>query len=202
MLINQLLITFGAAGLVICIASLIALHLLPTGYHPFHDPVSNYAISRYGYLYRIQAFSSGICGACLWGWFARSGINLPAWGTTALLFYSLSRLLIIFFPTDVKPPRTRTGTVHVILATLTFTGIAVATGTLTPSLVSLTIWSNMIWQLQSAAFLTDVSAIAFVIVYVFRPFHPIIGLVERCIYIGTLLWLAIVLGQLIQMVYQ
>jgi hypothetical protein len=195
--VNPFILIFGIAGLLSCLASLIALHLLRTGYHLIHDPVSNYAVSPYGYLYRIQAFSSGICGACMFGWFARSGIKLSILGMTALLFYSLSRMLIIFFPTDVKPPRTRTGTIHVILATLTFTGIAIASGTLTPSLVSFTNWSKMAWELLAAAWLTDAAAIAFVVAYIFKPFRLWIGLVERCIYVGTLLWLAFVFRQLI-----
>jgi len=33
--------------------------------------------------------------------------------------------------------------------------------------------------------------------YVIRPFRQIVGLVERCIYAGTLLWLGIVFAQLL-----
>lgn len=137
MLANQLLIAAGLIGGLTCLACLIALHFLPTGYLPFRDPVSNYAVSRYGYLYRLQAFSSGICTACLFGWLVTNGASVRVLGIAALGFYSISRLLIIFFPTDVKPPWTQTGKIHAILATITFAGIAIAVGFLTPSLILL-----------------------------------------------------------------
>jgi hypothetical protein len=199
MLPIQLYTLIGAIGLLSCLASLIALHLLPTGFHPLRDPVSNYALSRYGFLYRLQAFSSGICGACLMVAFGVSGMALPLWGITALVFYSLSRLLIIFFPTDLQPPRTLKGTIHVILAAFTFTGIAIAAGILTPSLVSLATWSEVGAELHAAALMTGIAAIAFVIAYSFRPFRQIAGLIERGIYTGTILWLGIVYVQMLRL---
>ena len=196
--ITQFFAIMGVGGLLCCITSLIALHLLPTGFHPIHDPVSNYAVSHYGFLYRIQAFSSGVSGVCLLMWFASSGITLPFLGIVALVCYSFSRMSIIFFPTDVKPPRTIKGTIHIILAIFTFTGIAMAAGILTPSLISLATWSKFGLELHVAALLTYVAAIAFLIVFVVRLFQPIVGLIERCIYLGTLLWLGIVFVQLLR----
>jgi hypothetical protein len=193
----QLFTVIGAAGLLSCIASLIALHIFPTGFHPIHDPVSNYAVSRYGFLYRLQAFSSGICGVCLLVWFVGSGMALPFWGIAALVFYSLSRMLITLFPTDVKSPQTLKGTIHIVLAAFTFTGIAIAAGVLTPPLTSIAAWSKIGSVLYAAALLTDVAAIAFLVVFVIRPFRQIVGLIERCIYLGTLLWLGSVFVQLL-----
>jgi hypothetical protein len=193
----QIILVIGAAGLLICVVCLIALHFLPTGWEPVADPVSNYGVSRYRRLYQIQAFSSGVCAACLWLWFAGAGIALPVWGTICLAFYALSRMLIIFFPTDVQPPRTPTGTVHMILATFTFAGIALAAGTLTTSLASTAIWAKFGWELRAAARLTDLAAIGFVVVFAVRPLRRIAGLVERGIYLGALVWLGFVLGPLL-----
>jgi len=195
----QFFAIIGSVGLLCCVVSLLTLHFLPTGYDPIRDPVSNYAVGRYGSLYRLQAFSSGICGACLMIWFLGSDLSLPFIGMVALALYSLSRLLIIFFPTDIKPPRTRQGTIHVILAACTFTGIAVATGLLTPQLTNLPPWSQYRAELNAAAWLTDVAAILFLVVALVRPFRRSIGLVERCIYVGTLLWLGIVFVPLLQL---
>jgi hypothetical protein len=195
----QLIPVIGAVSLLICTASLIFLHFLPTGFHPLSDPVSNYAVSRYGFLYRLQAFSSGICGLYLLFKFTESGIVLPFLGMAALLFYALSRLLIIFFPTDIIPPRTFKGTLHIILAAFTFAGIAISTGVLTPALTSLTAWSNTDLQLRAATLLTDTAAILFLAVFTIRPFRKIVGLIERCIYLGTLLWLGFVYLQLLKM---
>jgi len=194
---SQLYVVIGAAGLLTCIASLIALHILPTGFEPFADAVSNYALSSYGFLYRLQAFSSGVCGLCLLAWFADAGLSLSGPGIAALTIYSFSRLLIIFFPTDLNPPRTVKGTIHMILAAGTFTGIAIATGSLTSSLRDIGAWSNIAPALNAAATLTEAAAVAFLVVVVIRPFRKILGLVERGIYLGTLLWLGLVFAHLI-----
>lgn len=159
MLIFQLFAVLGAAGLLSCMASLIALHILPTGFHPISDPVSNYAVSRYGFLYRLQAFSSGICGVCLLVRLTGTGIVLPFWRIVALGFYSLTRRLIIFFRTDVKPSQTLKGTIHGILAAFTFTGIAFVAGILTPPLISLATWSKIGPELHADTLLTDVAAV-------------------------------------------
>jgi hypothetical protein len=194
----QLFTVVGAMGLLICAGSLIALHFLPTGFHPVRDPVSNYAVSRYGFLYPLQAFSSGICGVCLLALISGLGPGWPAWGTIALGGYSLARLAIGFFPTDVQPQRTRTGIVHMVLAAITFAGIACAAGALTSSLTRLAIWSGVGAALQGAAFLTEASAVAFVVVISTRPFRPIAGLIERGIYCGTLAWLGLVFANLLR----
>jgi Protein of unknown function (DUF998) len=193
---TQLLILIGSVGLLTCFVCLIALHILPTGFNPIHDPVSNYAVSSHGYLYSIQAFASGISGICLWVLLAKSGFSLPIAGTVALFFYAIARLLIIFSPTDVEPPRTTKGIIHALLAVLTFTGIACVAGFLTPPLTSLADWSKVGPGLRAAALLTDVAAIGFLVVCVVRPLRALSGLVERFIYIGTLLWLGIVYWQL------
>jgi hypothetical protein len=197
MLMTQFFIIIGGVGVLCCSLSLIALHILPTGFHPIHDPVSDYAVSRYGFLYHIQAFSSGISGVCLMLWFTNSRISLPFLGIVALLCYSFSRILIVFFPTDVKPPRTFKGTIHVVLAVLSFAGIGLATVILTPSLKNLITISKLGLVLQVAALLTCISAFVSPILFVIRPLKPFIGLLERFIYLGTLLWLGIVFMQLL-----
>ena len=79
-----------------------------------------------------------------------------------------------------------------ILAAFSFTGIAVAAGTLTSSLSGYAAWSTLGVELHVAALLTYSAAIAFVIVSAVRPLRQFLGLVERFIYLGTILWLGIV----------
>jgi hypothetical protein len=197
MFIFQFLTVIGAAGLLCCIGNLIALHILPTGFHPIHDPVSNYAVSHYGFLFRLQVLSSSISGACLLALFAVANNVLPFWGIAALICYSLSGMLIIFFSTDVKPPRTLKGNIHIILAIFRFTGIAFATAILTSPLTNLTTWSKMRSELHATAVLTYVAAIVFLVVFTIRPFRQIVGFIERCIILGSVLWLGIVFVQLL-----
>ena len=187
----------ASLGLLLCFACLVALHALPTGFQPVRDPVSNYATGRFGYLYSIQAFSSGLTGAFLLAILLLLGVQLPLLGIIALGCYAISRLLIVGFPTDVGTSRTSTGRVHVVLATLTFAGIAVASGVLTGSLTRMPQWSHASMVLQIASWLTEAAAVAIVIVFVIRPLQRVVGLVERLIYAGTLLWLGTLLSGLV-----
>jgi hypothetical protein len=102
----------------------------PTGFRLIPDPVSHYGVSRYRALYCIQAFSSGIAGAGLLLIITRSGTVMPVFGIITLLCFTLSLMVIIAFPTGLKLPRARTGMIHILLATLTFAGIACAAGSL------------------------------------------------------------------------
>jgi Protein of unknown function (DUF998) len=197
MSIYAILSIIGAASLLICIVCLVTLHFLPTGFHPIPDPVSNYGVSSYRVLYRIQAFSSGIAGACLLLIITRSGTVMPVFGIITLLCFTLSRMIIIAFPTDVKLPRTRTGMIHILLATLTFAGIACAAGSLTRSLAMLPIWTSVRSELWITTRLIEGSVIAFVFALGFPPLRKITGLIERCIYLGTLAWLGILYTQLL-----
>ena len=84
-----------------------------------------------------------------------------------------------------------------ILAAGTFTGIAIATGSLTSSLREIGTWSNIGPALNAAAILTEAAAVAFLAVLLIRPLRKIVGLVERGIYLGTLLWLELVFAHLL-----
>jgi len=174
--------------------SLVTLHLLPTGYRPIADPVSNYAVSHYGFLYTSQTICSAVCGICLINLLLNSPVRVPISAITALGVYSASRLVIFAFPTDIKPPRTARGTVHVILAVLTFAGIAVAAGVATPHLINNVTWSSVGTELRWSTYLIDGAAILLAVVFAFRPLKQISGLVERLIYLGTLSWFGFLLG--------
>ncbi len=184
-----LFVILGIAALVVCLASLIALHFLPTGYNPIRDAVSDYGVGRFAYLYGIQAFTSGISGACLLAILFMKGTGLPIVGMVALGCYALSRMVIPAFPTDLQPQRTTKGMVHMILAMFTFTGIAVAAWILTGPMVQAMGWEEIAGILSAASIITYLSAIGVIMVSLLRSLRSIFGLVERCIYVGTIFWL-------------
>ena len=57
------------AALAIYAASLLALHLLPTGFSPLRDLVSLYAASRWGALYALALIAAGVCALGMAGAF-------------------------------------------------------------------------------------------------------------------------------------
>src|SRR5436305_10300947 len=116
----------GTLALTICVLSLIILHLVPSGLNPARDPVSLYGTTRYNSLYRVQAIASGICALCLLLALIERQPNLTVIGLLMLGCYGCARLAIAAFMMDEHGKRTRTGVLHIILAAVAFTAIAVA----------------------------------------------------------------------------
>src|SRR5579864_6334082 len=77
---------------------LLALHLLPTGFHPLHDAVSLYAAGRYSILHYVQTVASAVCALGLAGALVQLHAPLPALGLVALGVLGLARLLIVTVP--------------------------------------------------------------------------------------------------------
>ncbi|MDQ2715493.1 MAG: DUF998 domain-containing protein [Chloroflexota bacterium] len=189
----QILAIIGLIALIVCIVSLVALHLLPSKFQPIRDPISYYIASRYGILYQVQALAAGISALCLLAIFIVLNVALPVAGLIALGCYAMTRICIVFFPADVHTPRTRSGIIHGILAFITFASIATATGVLTNHIEALARWHGLVGWLDAANILTIVAAVLFIVVSIVRRLHPVIGVVERGIYVGLLLWLGLVL---------
>lgn len=197
MLLTNVLIATGSISLLTCIVSLLWLHLLPTGYNVFRDPVSNYAVSKYGYLYSFQTIATGSTAITLLAILNHLQISLPKKGVVTLGIYALARLFIFLFPTDVKPPATIKGRIHAVLAAVTFTGIAMATSSVTPALSANDLWLNASSLLGIASKMTVFSAIAFLVTWISKPLRIVAGLVERLIYLGLLFWFSIVFFSLL-----
>jgi hypothetical protein len=173
----------------VCLLSLIALHSLPTRLHPVRDFVSQYALTPFGRLYSLQAVCSGVAAFSLLAIVVSRGIPVQSWGLICLGLYALSRLLIPIFPMDNHAQVTRTGRIHLLLAATTFLGIAGATVGLTHSLARQPSWNEAGQLLRVARMVTVASALTFLIACFHQTLFKFIGSIERCIYIGALLWL-------------
>ena len=184
----------GLAFLVTCVASLISLHLLNTGYRPVRDAVSYYARSRFGVLYIIQAVASGAAAGCLFVVIVESFGVSRSLGLLALALYGLSRLVIPIFPADLPgEEQSSRGRMHVLFAGLAFIAIAVAAGPLTSVQVH---DAGLLFAtaLRVAGLLTQVAAALLLVAIYLRPLRPVIGLVERFLYLGALSWMTLSLA--------
>ena len=183
----------GTIALVICIGCLLILHFVPSGLHPARDPVSLYGTTRYHLLYRVQVIASGIAALCLVAALTERHLSLPLVGLLMLVCYAIARLAIAAFMMDAHGKRTPTGSMHILLAAVAFTTVAVATGILTPSLLSSSLWKDLSVFLSVAEYLTLLSALLFLLVSLLPVLRPFYGLIERGIYVGALCWLALVI---------
>lgn len=197
MIFLKILIVIGACGVASALVSLIALHILPTGYEPIRDPVCNYATGRYGFLFRLYAASSGASGLCLVAALVASGApRFDAW-VIALTVYSAARLAIVHFPRDVEGPTTFRGKVHIVLDIITFMSISLSSGFLIPRLsifrvLGVAAWARVWPELLLASIAIGVFTTLIPVILAIPAWNrKIIGLNERCLFLAIILWFAV-----------
>src|SRR6202167_6159932 len=162
-------------------AALVLLHVLPTGYNPVHDAVSDYAIGRYRAGFWVFATAGAVSGVALAIALARSDPPKPTLTIAMLLLSGAARVLIPLFPTDQSGGRfqTLTGTIHMVLAVVIFASIAVAASNLGGTLGHEPAWHAvkglvdgwLPWVITITASLTGLAIIG-------PRLKPILGLIE------------------------
>lgn len=182
------------------VLSLIALHLLPTGRDPIRDAVSSYAISRYGALDGVQKFTGGLCTVSLAIALIAGHAPVSAFGLVMLVINGIALLLIVTVPTQATDTKESFSfslrwLIHTLLALISFSAIALVTGTLTWPILMLPTWHGPGILLLIAGIWTPVSVIIFFIVMAggIAQWRPYFGLIQRSIYLGTICWLGAVL---------
>ena len=185
----------AAAAMAVGTAALVVLHLLPTGYDPIHDAVSDYAIGRYRAWFWLFAASGAVSGLALAIALARSHPSKPTLAVAMLLLSAGARFLLPLFPTDQSGSRFQTvrGTVHMVLAVAIFTSIAVAASDLGGTLGREPAWHAvkglvdgwLPWVITGTAIATGVAIRA-------PRLARIFGLVERLYYLASIPWFLVV----------
>jgi hypothetical protein len=168
------------AALALGVAAIVRLHLAGTGLDPVRDAVSDYGTTSSHRLYRFQVVAFGAAALLLMAALAgddRVGASGLAW----LAVYGAARISIAWFMIDRDPRRQTTeGRIHALLAALAFTSIAVAATTIGHDLGDALYALG--WVVAGAA----VATAAFRVVPALRPWF---GLVERLLYVATVVWL-------------
>jgi len=115
----------------------IALHMVRTDVDPLTDGVSAYAITPFGYLYRIQVVATGVATLTLTLALLAGGLASGI-GVVSLALFAASRILIARYPTDPRGTThfSRSGRAHVLLAAITFVTMAVAAPSISGALTT------------------------------------------------------------------
>jgi hypothetical protein len=177
-------------------AALIALHLLPTGYNPVRDAVSDYGVGRYRAVFWTQALAGAVAGFALAVALAETTPSVPSLVVVLLVIASAARLLLPFFATDQGGSRFETahGTIHMILAVITFAALIVAASELGSTLEHEAAWQGVKGWLTTLPWVMTGAAIGLVVGL--RPWaprlHMIYGLIERIFYVASIAWFLIV----------
>jgi hypothetical protein len=207
----KLLIVVGSAGISISLVCLIALHLLSTPVHPIRDAICDHASYRFGSLFGLQGAAIGISGVCLFAALVKLGYAASEYGViahlglVALIFYTLPRLALVFFPSDVKPPRTSRGTMHMVLDVLMFIGISYASGFLDDYLIRTRVfgsmpWANMGVMLWATTVLIEACSVLTIFTVSYSGWRKFMGLNERILYLGVVLWFGAVFSPLLALI--
>jgi len=126
-------------------AALIALHLLPTGYNPKLDAVSDYGIGRYRGVFLAQTLAGAAACFALAIALGDAKPSMPTLAIVLLVIAGIARFLIPVFPTDQNGSRFQTvrGTTHMILAIVIFAAIIIAASKLGSTLEHRRAWHGV-----------------------------------------------------------
>lgn len=185
----------AAVAMVIGTAALVLLHVLPTGYDPIHDAVSDYAIGRYRAAFWVFAAAGAVSGFALAIALSQSDPPKPTLTIAMLLLSGAARVLIPLFPTDQSGSRFQTlkGTIHMLLAIAIFASIAVAASNLGGTLGHEPAWHGvkglvdgwLPWAITGTAIATGLAIAG-------PRLQRIFGLIERLYYVFSIAWFLVV----------
>ncbi|MGO9487425.1 MAG: DUF998 domain-containing protein [Solirubrobacteraceae bacterium] len=184
----------AAAATGVQAVSLIVLHLLPTGYSPRRDAVSDYGVGPYRGWFWAQVISGGVACLALAIALAESTPAVPSLVVASLLVAAVARFLVPAFATDQGGSRFQTthGTVHMILAIVIFAALIVAASKLGGTLEHEAAWQGVKGWLTALPWVMTASAVAILLALRAPRLRRRFGLFERLFYVSSIAWFFIV----------
>jgi Protein of unknown function (DUF998) len=178
---------------------ILTLHVLPTGYSPVHDAVSDYGVGRYASLFRVGPWSGSISGLALTAGLA-VGAGSPAAGRPGSGVLGTGNCQPhgeSLFTTTLEGRRlSRSGPLRYVFAILTFGFTYAAISGLTAGLTRLHPWVEAAGLLRWLAGATLVGLIL-VVATLLPRLRNLFGLCERFFLLVTYGWLVLVAPLLI-----
>lgn len=175
-------------------AIIVSLHLLPTGYNPLRQAVSDYAVGPYGHVFRdgLYLSSAGVLALAVALTRAVGSPPLAAKDLVYLLMIPLSRVAMALFPTNLEgTPLTATARVHYASAIAAFTFTYLVISEMTPVLLDLDPPSWLGGPLHWASF-TLAPSLALVVITMVGPLRRAFGSAERLFLVTTNAWFLLV----------
>jgi len=174
--------------------ALITLHVLPTGYNPRRDAVSDYGIGKYRGWFWAQAVAGGVAGLALAIALAETTPSIPTEVVVALLISVVARFLIPLFPTDQNGSRFQTvpGTIHMILAIVIFASLIIAASKFGSAVEHEAAWHSVKGWLTALPWVMTGAAIGILLALRAPLLKRKFGLIERLFYVSSIAWFLIV----------
>lgn len=183
----------AAAAFVAAAVTLVWVDVLRTGHSPARDAVSDYGAGPYRWFYSTIVVSLGL-GALLLLLALARGTDVAAGGLIWLGVYSVARMAIAWFPTDLEgKPVTPVGRAHLALAASAFAAVAFAAVDLAPALSDEPGWDGADSLIGALRWALVITAVATLVARVVIPVRKVaFGLVERLLYAASIAFLAVV----------
>jgi hypothetical protein len=182
------------------LATLVALHVLPTKYDPVHDAISDYGVGDYHRYFWAQLVVGAL--ACIALAIALTGLHpyVPTLVIVLLLANASARLLMPAFPTDQSGNRFETvrGTIHMVLAVVAFGAVAAAATGLGGLFSHYETWRSAKSLLVTIGWVVLAGAVACALGLVGPRLKPLFGLIERFFTLSVIVWIYIMSIELIR----
>jgi Protein of unknown function (DUF998) len=174
--------------------ALIMVHLLPTGYNPRRDAVSDYGVGRYRGWFWAQAVAGGVAGLALAIALAETIPSIPNLVVVMLLISVAARFLIPLFATDQNGSRFQTvhGTIHMILAIVIFAALIIAASEFGSAVEHEAAWHSVKGWLSALPWVMTGAAIGILLALRAPRLKERFGLIERLFYVSSIAWFFIV----------
>lgn len=178
-------------GIGVCLAGLVAVHLLPTGLNPLRDPVSQYHLTRFRPVILVSTLAAGVAGIgaiIVFAQLAGSGATVVI---VLLAVFALCRILIPFLRMDAPDtPVTAVGRIHTVLAFGAF-GSTVAVAFVAGGLLHDTGYATAATWSTAFGVVGAIGAVGMLVVALSRR-RGLFGFFERVIYLGFICWFVLV----------
>jgi uncharacterized protein DUF998 len=180
----------GAALTLACAAALVRVHLLPTGYRPVANAVSDYGVGPYRWWYRAQTAAMAYATLFVAAGIARVTHPVPKELVFLLIVFAAARLAIPSFPTDLDRTRpTLVGLEHLLLAGIAFAAIAWASAIASDRVH----WLHRFLVVEGWVIVVTAIACGVAMLRLLQPFTAsFFGALERVFYAAVLVWLFVV----------
>ena len=175
-------LAIGAIGVV-------RLDFARSGLDPLRDAVSDHGTTPLHRVYRLQVVAFGAAALLLLAALLASDIDVRTVGLVWLGVYGVARIAIALFMIDHGADEpSREGRIHLLLATLAFTAIAVSAVAIGADLEG--VFETLGWIVVAAALATGLFRVV-------PPLSRWFGAVERVLYAATVWFIAAVAIELL-----
>jgi Protein of unknown function (DUF998) len=189
--VTMFLALLALVGIAVKFLTIAALHFVRPDVNPVLEPMSNYGVGSYSFLFTVAVVGSGLATLALVAGLYL-GIAPPGRsyvGLFLLALFGISELLAGIFPIDVGEEATTAGTIHNIVGNISFFCFPIAA-----ILLSLRMGKDERWQSFRRPALALSIVVVLTVILTIAGFNLGIGfgVIQRVANVAVLMWMLVV----------